>query len=385
MAKKEKIRSLGIIMNGVTGRMGTNQHLMRSIVPIIKQGGIAINSDEFVIPDPILIGRNSEKLRQVAQKSGINKWSTDLDTVLQDNYYRIYFDAQRTGLREDIIKKAVLAGKHIYCEKPLAVDTKSAMDLYKICEEAGVKHGIVQDKLWLPGLIKLRKLIENGFFGRILSVKGNFGYWVFDGETVPAQRPSWNYRKEENGGIILDMMCHWRYILDNLFGNVKSVTCLGAIQIPERFDENGQNYQCTAEDEAYAIFQLEGNIIAQFNFSWNTRVRRDDLLVIQVDGVNGSAVAGLQKCWTQHLKDTPVARWNPDQEQPINFYEQWEVMPDEASYDNAFKAQWELFLRHVLTDTPFKWNLKEGVKGVQLAEKAHESWLRKAWVEIPEL
>jgi predicted dehydrogenase len=385
MAKKEKLRSLGIIMNGVTGRMGTNQHLMRSIVPIIKQGGIAINSDEFVVPDPILIGRNSEKLKQIAQKSGINKWSTDLDTVLQDNYYRIYFDAQRTGLREDIIKKAVLAGKHIYCEKPLAVDTKSAMDLYKICEEAGVKHGIVQDKLWLPGLIKLRKLIENGFFGRILSVKGNFGYWVFDGETVPAQRPSWNYRKEENGGIILDMMCHWRYILDNLFGNVKSVTCLGATQIPERFDENGQNYQCTAEDEAYAIFQLEGNIIAQFNFSWNTRVRRDDLLVIQVDGVNGSAVAGLQKCWTQHLKDTPVARWNPDQEQPINFYEQWEVMPDEASYDNAFKAQWELFLRHVLTDTPFKWNLKEGVKGVQLAEKAHESWLRKAWVEIPEL
>lgn len=372
-------------MNGVTGRMGTNQHLMRSIVPIIKQGGIAINSDEFVVPDPILIGRNSEKLKQVAQKSGINKWSTDLDTVLQDNYYRIYFDAQRTGLREDIIKKAVLAGKHIYCEKPLAVDTKSAMDLYKICEEAGVKHGIVQDKLWLPGLIKLRKLIENGFFGRILSVKGNFGYWVFDGETVPAQRPSWNYRKEENGGIILDMMCHWRYILDNLFGNVKSVTCLGANQIPERFNENGQNYQCTAEDEAYAIFQLEGNIIAQFNFSWNTRVRRDDLLVIQVDGVNGSAVAGLQKCWTQHLKDTPVARWNPDQEQPINFYEQWEVMPDEASYDNAFKAQWELFLRHVLTNTPFKWNLKEGVKGVQLAEKAHESWLRKAWIEIPEL
>ena len=385
MAKKEKIRSLGIIMNGVTGRMGTNQHLMRSIVPIIKQGGIAINSDEFVVPDPILIGRNSEKLKQVAQKSGINKWSTDLDTVLQDNYYRIYFDAQRTGLREDIIKKAVLAGKHIYCEKPLAVDTKSAMDLYKICEEAGVKHGIVQDKLWLPGLIKLRKLIENGFFGRILSVKGNFGYWVFDGETVPAQRPGWNYRKEENGGIILDMMCHWRYILDNLFGNVKSVTCLGATQIPERFDENGQNYQCTAEDEAYAIFQLEGNIIAQFNFSWNTRVRRDDLLVIQVDGVNGSAVAGLQKCWTQHLKDTPVARWNPDQEQPINFYEQWAVVPDEASYDNAFKAQWELFLRHVLTDMPFKWNLKEGVKGVQLAEKAHESWLRKAWVEIPEL
>jgi predicted dehydrogenase len=385
MAKKEKIRSLGIIMNGVTGRMGTNQHLMRSIVPIIKQGGIAINSDEFVVPDPILIGRNSEKLKQVAQQSGINKWSTDLDTVLQDDYYRIYFDAQRTGLREDIIKKAVLAGKHIYCEKPLAVDTKSAMDLYKICEEAGVKHGIVQDKLWLPGLIKLRKLIENGFFGRILSVKGNFGYWVFDGDTVPAQRPSWNYRKEENGGIILDMMCHWRYILDNLFGNVKSVTCLGAIHIPERFDENGQNYQCTAEDEAYAIFQLEGNIIAQFNFSWNTRVRRDDLLVIQVDGVNGSAVAGLQKCWTQHLKDTPVARWNPDQEQSINFYEQWEVMPDEAPYDNAFKAQWELFLRHVLTDTPFKWNLKEGVKGVQLAEKAHESWLRKAWVEIPEL
>jgi predicted dehydrogenase len=385
MAKKEKKHNLGIIMNGVTGRMGTNQHLMRSIVPIIRQGGVAICKDEFVIPDPVLIGRNPEKLKHIAQQSGIKKWSTDLDSVLKDDYYKVYFDAQKTGLREDNIEKAARAGKHIYCEKPLAVDTKTAMNLYNICEQTGVKHGIVQDKLWLPGLIKMKKLIENGFFGRILSVKGDFGYWVFNGQTVPAQRPSWNYRKEENGGIILDMMCHWRYILDNLFGNVKSVTCVGATQIPERFDENGQIYKCSADDAAYAIFQLEGDIIAQFNFSWNTRVRRDDLLVIQVDGVEGSAVAGLRKCWKQHLKDTPVAKWNPDIEQQINFYESWSVVPDEGYYDNAFKVQWELFLKHVMTQMPFRWNLKEGAKGVQLAEKAIDSWTNKTWVEIPEL
>lgn len=377
------IHKIGIIMNGVTGRMGTNQHLMRSIVEIIKQGGVQVNPSEFILPDPVLVGRNEIKLKKLAEMSGVEKWTTDLNLVMNDPYYQIYFDAQTTGRRADAVKKAAAAGKHVYCEKPVATDTATALELYKVCEEAGVKHGVVQDKLWLPGLIKLKRLMENDFFGKILSVRGEFGYWVFEGHTVPAQRPSWNYRKEDDGGIIVDMLCHWRYVLDNLFGDVKGVFCLGATHIPERVDEQGKSYQCTADDAAYATFELDGGVIAHFNSSWVTRVRRDDLLTLHVDGTKGSAVAGLRECRTQHYGNTPKPVWNPDIPQSIDFYEGWSSVPEQENFDNAFKAQWELFLKHVVKDEPFKWNLLEGAKGVQLAEKGLESWAKKTWVEIP--
>lgn len=372
-------------MNGVTGRMGTNQHLMRSIVPIIKQGGIKINSTESIIPDPILVGRNPARLQKLSETSGIEKFTTDLDSILTDPSYSIYFDAQVTGLRAEAVRKAVKAGKHIYCEKPVATNTQIALDLYQICKIAKLKNGVVQDKLWLPGIIKLKRLIQTGFFGQILSVRGEFGYWVFEGYTIPPQRPSWNYRKEDDGGIILDMLCHWRYVLDNLFGRVKAVSCIGATHIKERIAENGIPYRCTAEDAAYATFELEGGIVAQFNSSWVTRVRRDDLLIIHVDGSRGSAVAGLRDCYIQHYSTTPRPVWNPDVEQPINFYDGWAKVPEQEPYDNAFKAQWELFLRHVVNDEPFKWNLLEGARGVQLAEKGYESWKNRCWVEIEEL
>ena len=294
MAENLTIHKVGIIMNGVTGRMGTNQHLMRSIVEIIKQGGVQCGPAEFIMPDPVLVGRDEIKLRKLSQMSGVEKWTTDLDSVMKDPAYQIYFDAQTTGRRAEAVKMAALAGKHVYCEKPIASDTATALELYEVCEKAGVKHGVVQDKLFLPGMLKLKRLMENDFFGKILSVRGEFGYWVFEGFNVPAQRPSWNYRKEDDGGIIIDMLCHWRYVLDNLFGNVKGVFCLGATHIPERVDEQGKVYKCTADDAAYATFELEGGIIAHFNSSWVTRVRRDDLLTLQVDGTKGSAVAGLR-------------------------------------------------------------------------------------------
>lgn len=380
-----KIHKTGIIMNGVTGRMGTNQHLLRSIAAIMKQGGVQISPSEYIMPDPVLVGRNEAKLKKLAEMAGISKYTTDLESVLSDPAYTIYFDAQTTGRRAEAVKAAARAGKHVYCEKPVATDTATALELYRICQEAGVKHGVVQDKLWLPGLIKLKRLIESGFFGKIFSVKGEFGYWVFEGHTVPAQRPSWNYRKEDDGGIIVDMLCHWRYVLDNLFGKVKSVSCKGATHIPERVDEQGKPYVCTADDAAYATFELEGDVIAHFNSSWTTRVRRDDLLTLQVDGTKGSAVAGLRECRIQHYGNTPKPVWNPDIPQPINFYEGWSLVPDQEIYDNAFKAQWELFLKHVVLDTPFPWNLLEGAKGVQLAEKGLESWARRAWVDIEDL
>lgn len=380
-----KIQQVGIILNGVTGRMGTNQHLMRSIAEIIKQGGVQAKDNVVIVPDPILVGRNEQKLAQLCARAGITKYTTNLTDALADPSYSVYFDAQTTTRRADSVRQAIKAGKHIYCEKPCAVNTEEALELYHLCEQAGLKNGVVQDKLWLPGMVKLKRLIQNGFFGKILSVKGEFGYWVFEGHTIPAQRPSWNYRKEDDGGIIVDMLCHWRYVLDNLFGKVKSVSCLGATHIVERIDERGQPYKCTADDAAYATFLLEGGIVAHFNSSWTTRVRRDDLLTMQVDGTKGSAVAGLRECYTQDYGSTPKPVWNPDIEQPIDFYQGWSKMPNQEPYDNAFKIQWELFLKHIVSGDPFPWTLKEGAKGVQLAEKGLESWAKRAWVDVHDL
>ncbi len=380
-----KTHRVGIIMNGVTGRMGTNQHLLRSINAIMEQGGVKISADEVIMPDPILVGRNVSKLEALCKRTLIKKYTTDLDSVLADPQYSVYFDAQVTGRRAPAIKKAILAGKHIYCEKPTGTTTEEALELYKLATDAGLKNGVVQDKLWLPGMMKLKRLMENGFFGKILSVRGEFGYWVFEGHSIPAQRPSWNYRKEDDGGIIVDMLCHWRYVLDNLFGKVKAVSCLGATHIAERIDENGKPYTCTADDACYATFELEGDIIAQFNSSWTVRVRRDDLLTLQVDGTHGSAVAGLRECYTQHYGNTPKPVWNPDIAQPIPFLEGWSKVPEQEDFDNAFKIQWELFLKHIVKDEPFPWDLKAGARGVQLAEKGIESWEKRQWVNIEEL
>ena len=380
-----KTHKIGIIMNGVTGRMGTNQHLIRSLAAIIAEGGLKATENDIILPNLVLVGRNKNKLEKLAERVQIENWTTNLEEVLADRNYKIYFDAQTTGRRADAIKNAVAAGKHVYCEKPIATSTEIALELYRECEKAGVKHGVVQDKLWLPGMLKLKRLIEDDFFGNILSVKGDFGYWVFEGHTIPAQRPSWNYRKEDDGGIIVDMLCHWRYVLDNIFGQVKGVFCLGATHISERIDENGKPYNCTADDAAYSIFELEGGIIAQFNSSWTTRVRRDDLLTLHVDGTKGSAVVGLRDCWIQDYGNTPKPVWNPDIPNPIDFKEGWTKVSEEEEFDNAFKAQWELFLKHVVLDTPFPWNLMEGAKGVQLAELGIESWEKKTWINIPNL
>lgn len=380
-----KVHNIGIIMNGVTGRMGTNQHLLRSIVAIIEQGGVQISANEIIMPDPLLVGRNENKLKDLCERTGLTKWTTDLDDAFSRDGYDIYFDAQVTGRRFSAVKRAIELGKHIYCEKPSGTSLEEGLELYRLAEAKGVKHGIVQDKLWLPGIRKIQRLKEAGFFGEILSVRGEFGYWVYEGHSIAPNRPSWNYRSEDDGGIIVDMLCHWRYLLDNVFGKVKSVSCLGATHIKERIDENGKPYKATADDSAYATFELEGGVIAHFNSSWVVRVRRDDLLTLQVDGTRGTAVAGLRDCYIQHYGNTPKPIWNPDVAQPIDFYDDWSKVPEQESYDNAFKVQWELFLKHVVKDDPYRYGLLDGAKGIQLAEKGIESWKKRAWVDVEDL
>jgi predicted dehydrogenase len=384
-AENVTVHRVGIIMNGVTGRMGTNQHLKRSIIGILDEGGITLPNGDVIVPDPVLVGRNPTKLRRLSEETGIDKWTTDVDEVLGTSEYPVYFDAQITDLRYPSVKKAITASKHIYCEKPAALTTDEAVDLYERAEKQGIKHGIVQDKLWLPGLQKIQKLKETDFFGRILSVRGEFGYWVFEGDVSPAQRPSWNYRVEDGGGIILDMFTHWRYVLDNLFGKVQSVSCLAKTHIDKRWEADGEPYEATADDAAYAIFELEDGIIAQFNSSWTVRVRRDDLLTLQVDGTKGSAVAGLRDCYIQPYSGTPRPVWNPDEENPHDFRDDWMPVAAQETYENAFKTQWKLFLRHLVNDEPFRWTLLEGAKGVQLAEKGYQASQQKSWIELPPL
>jgi predicted dehydrogenase len=380
-----KTHRLGIIMNGVTGRMGTNQHLIRSIKAIIDQGGVPLSDSETIMPDPVLVGRSEARLQALAARTGVGRISTDLDAELANPGNAIYFDATLTGQRPIGVRKAIAAGKHIYCEKPTATTSAEALALAREVSAAGLKHGVVQDKLWLPGLLKLRYLIDTGFFGRILSVRGEFGYWVFTGEFEKLQRPSWNYRKEDDGGIIVDMLCHWQYVIQNLFGEIESLTCLGATHVPTRWDESGRPYRCTADDAAYATFALRNGIVCDFNSSWAVRVDRDDLLTLQVDGTHGSAVAGLRDCKAQALAATPRCVWNPDVDSPIDYQAGWTRVPSNASYDNAFKVQWELFLKHVVTGSPFPWNLFEGAKGVQLAELGLKSWAERRWVDVPAL
>ena len=376
-------RKMGIIINGVTGRMGTNQHLIRSILAIREQGGLDLGNGDCLMPEPVLMGRNAEKLKALSEAHGALPYSTDLDEQLADGNNEIYFDSQVTSLRYECVLKAIEAGKHIYCEKPSADTSAQAMELYQKAEAAGVKHGVVQDKLWLPGILKLRGLIESGALGDVFAVRGEFGYWVFDGEKRTAQRPSWNYRKEDGGGIIIDMLPHWHYVITNLFGQIESLSCLGARHIKRRWDENNEPYESTAEDAAYATFLTDKGTVCTFNSSWCVRVRRDDLLIIQADGTKGSAVAGLRDCVVQYDGDTPRPVWNPDVRNPIDFRDGWQGVSEDEIFENAFKAEWELFLKHVAVDAPFRWTLKEGAQGVQLAELGHESWQNRAWVDVP--
>lgn len=379
------VYTVTVAMNGVTGRMGRNQHLERSIVAIRDQGGVELPGGDRIVPEPVLVGRSDDKLRDLAEAYGVKRWTTDLDEVLADPEVDVYFDAQLTNLRAEAVRRAIDAGKAVYCEKPLAEDGATALDLARRAAAAGIKHGIVQDKLFLPGLRKLARLLDSGFFGRVLSVRGDFGYWVFEGHLEPSQRPSWNYRAEDGGGMILDMFPHWQYVIENLFGTIRSVVAHGATLIPERVDEHGRAYAATADDTAYGMFELEDGTIVQMNSSWATRVRRDELVVFHVDGTHGSAEAGLRHCHQQHRSATPRPVWNPDIENPIDFRAGWLEVPEPEAYENGFKEQWAAFLRHVVADEPFPWTLAGGARGAQVVDRALESWRERRWVDVPPL
>jgi predicted dehydrogenase len=377
--------TIGIIMNGASGRMGYRQHLVRSILAIREQGGVLLPDGRRVQVQPLLVGRSEAKLRELAARHDIADYTTDLDAALADPRWEIYADFLVTKARAAAIRKAIAAGKAIYTEKPTAESTDEALELAALARAAGIKNGVVHDKLYLPGLRKLARLIDSGFFGRILSVRGEFGYWVFEGDWQPAQRPSWNYRAEDGGGIMVDMFPHWNYVLENLFGAIRSVYAQAATHIPTRFDETGQPYPATADDAAYGIFELDGGVVAQLNSSWTVRVNRDELVEFQVDGTHGSAVAGLFGCKIQPRNATPKPVWNPDLADAHDYGQDWIPVPDNDEFENGFKVQWEQFIRHVVADTPHEFDFLAGARGVRLAEAGLRSSRTGTRVELPEL
>ena len=372
-----------IAANGMTGRMGRNQHLQRSLLAIRAQGGVALADGRRIWPELILIGRDADRVRRLAEENGIERWSVDRDGVLSDPAVDVYFDATATASRADGVRAAIGAGKAVYCEKPLAPTADEAAELAKLAAAAGVKSGIVADKLFLPGLRKLRRAVDSGFFGRILSVRCDFGYWVFEGQIEPSQRPSWNYRSEDGGGIVLDMFPHWQYVLEDLFGAIRSVLCHTVVHVPERIDEHGAPYTPTADDAAYALFELDGGVVASFTSSWVTRVWRDELVEFHVDGTAGSAVAGLRSCHLQPRAATPRPTWNPDIPNPIDFRSTWVDAPAIEPDENGFKLQWEAFLRHVVADEPFPHTLTQGARGALIADLALRSSSERRWIDVP--
>jgi predicted dehydrogenase len=382
-------RVLRIAMNGVTGRMGYRQHLVRSILAIRDAGGVDLEDGSRVQVEPVLLGRNEEKLRELATRHDVTDWSTDADAVIADPTVDIYFDAQVTSRRVAALTAAMRAGKHIFTEKPTAETLEEAVGLARLGEKTGVTAGVVHDKLYLPGLVKLRRLVDEGFFGRILSLRGEFGYWVFEGDSQPAQRPSWNYRKEDGGGITTDMFCHWNYVLEGILGQVDAVTARTVTHIPTRWDEQGRPYEATADDAAYGIFEVTtpggDPVVAQINSSWAVRVFRDELVEFQVDGTHGSAVAGLRRCVAQQRAHTPKPVWNPDLPVTEPFRDQWLEVPANADLDNGFRLQWEEFLRDVVAGRPHRYGLLSAARGVQLAELGLRSSAEGRRVEIPRL
>ena len=369
---------LGVILSGVTGRIGVNQHLGRALVPLRDTPIVLANGNHLVI-DPVLVGRNAAKLEQVAKRFGIERWTTDLDAALSDTRDTLFFESATTNLRFDNVRRALAAGKHVFCDKPLSPTHAQALQLTEIAQRARLKNGVVMANLWLPGLRKLKTLTDAGFFGRVLHIRGEHGYWVFEGDGRPGQRPSWNYRKHEGGGIVLDMMCHWHYMLEGLFGPIRRVTCAARSFVPRRWDENGKPYAADADDAAAILCEMASGALVQITLSWCTRVRRDDLMVMQVDGTDGSAVTGVFDCLTQHRAQTPSLVWNAEDRPAIDHRAAWLPVPDLPPLGNAFKVHWELFLRHVAEDAPYAWDFAMAARGIELAEKCYAASRNGTW------
>jgi predicted dehydrogenase len=376
-------RRIGVIINGATGRMGTTQH-MANLLAIAADGGLTLRNGDRLVPELLLVGRDADRVSALATAHGRLRWTTNLAEALAGPD-AIFMDCAATGDRPTRVRQAIAAGKHIHIEKPTAPTVEEAMELARLAHKAGVKHGVVQDKLFLPGFAKLLFVKNAGYFGRILSIKIDAGSWIFDGKGPVCQRPSWNYKRAEGGGLALDMMAHWRYMIDRLAAPVIAVSALMSTAIPERVDEHGRLYTVDVEDTSHALLRLAGGAVGIITNSWATRVRRDDTMVVQIDGSAGSAVAGRMRCFTQCAVNTPEAFFGGGRPANMDFFAQWQEVPDTLPVKNPFRQCWETFLHHVAEEAAYVPTLLEGAKAVQLADLAYRSNAEGRWMAVPEL
>jgi predicted dehydrogenase len=375
--------TIGIIVNGATGRIGSTQHLAGALVPIRREGGLAAGNDR-IVPRLLLVGRDAQKLAAIAAAHGLDEWSTDLDAALADPDFPVFFDAAATHQRRHVLERAIAAGKHVYTEKPVALTAADGLELLAAVRARGLRHGAVEDKQYLPGLQKLATLARAGFFGRVVGLRLDFGWWVFDGLARPSQRPSWNYTRAGGGGLILDMYPHWRYVIENIVAPIRRVVTAAATATPGRVDEAGAPYRVDVEDTATTLVELDNGAIGTITSSWATRVRRDDLMTFQVDGTGGSAVAGLHRCRVQGDADTPsIKHFNPTLDLGIDYREGWSEAPDAGPYANPYRVGWEDFLRHLVTAAPIRSDLAAGVRDLQFAEACRASAAAGTWVKLP--
>jgi predicted dehydrogenase len=375
-------KTIGIIVNGATGRIGSTQHLANALVPISREGGLAVGDDR-VVPRPLLVGRDESRLAQIAAAHGLPEWSTDLDATLGDPGFTVFFDAAATHQRRQVLERAIAADKHIYTEKPVALTAVDGLALLAAVRARGLKHGAVEDKQHLPGLQKLSALARAGFFGRVVGFRLEFGWWVFDGIERPAQRPSWNYTRAGGGGLILDMYPHWRYVIETILGPIRRIVTAAATATPERIDEAGARYRVDVEDTATTLVELETGATGTILSSWATRVRRDDLMTFQVDGTGGSAIAGLHRCRVQTAAGTPtVKHFNPTTDLGIDYDADWTDAPAAGPYTNPYRVGWEDFLRHLVTGAPMRSDLAAGIRDLQFAEACRRSAAAGAWVDL---
>jgi predicted dehydrogenase len=375
-------RTIGIIVHGATGRIGSTQHLKNALTPICAEGGLAVGEDR-IVPHLVLVGRDKERLAAIARENGGAAWTTDLDAVLSDPAYTVLFDAAATHQRKATFEKGIAAGKHIYSEKPIAATVAEGRALLATIKARGLKHGAVEDKQYLPGLLKLRALAQASFFGRVVGFRLEFGWWVFDGFDEPCQRPSWNYRKTGGGGLLLDMYPHFRYLIEGILGPIRRIITSAATAMPERVDEAGVHYAVDVEDQAITFIALESGATGTLIASWATRVRRDDLMTFQIDGTKGSAVAGLHRCYMQPLADTPrVAAFNPMVDLAVDYRARWQEAPAGGPYLNPYRVGWEDFLRHIVGDAPLRSDFAAGIRDVAFAEACGRSSRKGAWVDL---
>jgi predicted dehydrogenase len=374
--------TIGIIVNGATGRIGSTQHLQNALVPIRREGGLQVGDDR-VVPRLLLVGRDAERLAATAKSHDVGEWTTDLAAALGDRDFAVFFDAAATHQRAAVLEKAVLAGKHIYCEKPVATSVADGLELLRAAEVRGVKAAVVEDKVYLPGLQKLAHLAGTGFFGRVVNFRLEFGWWVFDGVDVACQRPSWNYRRASGGGLILDMVPHWRYIVEEIVGPIARVVSAAWTATPERVDERGARYPVDVEDSCAVLVALKSGACGAILSSWATRVRRDDLLTLQIDGTHGSAIAGLHRCWTQTAGDTPrIAHFNVKEDIGADYRAGWREVPTAGPYQNPYRIGWEQFLRHVVAGAPLRSTFAAGIRDLALAEACARSMKEDRWVTL---